>query len=207
MTEQILQPNQIHDTNDETTPTKKDDSIIKTFQYRLLPTEQQSEVFEHFCKGNRFIYNWGLAQVKEAFDKKEKFGSFFFVLCGKLKEFKKQEETRWLSTVHSQMLQESIKDLDRSLKEFFKRKKKNVLYGFPKWKNRFHNSSFRYNQHVRVEDNKVFLPKIGWVNFIKSRNIEGTIKQATVKKLGRNWYINICCNIPRSSPEIGRAHV
>ena len=49
----------------------------------------------------------------------------------------------------------------------------------------------RYPQHIRCENNRVWLPKIGWVKYRNSRAIPGTIKQAIVYKRGKRWHISI----------------
>ena len=38
---------------------------------------------------------------------------------------------------------------------------------------------------------RIFLPKIGWVNFRKSQEITGKPKNVTVSKSGRHWFVSI----------------
>ena len=59
------------------------------------------------------------------------------------------------------------------------------------------NDSFRYPQGVKVKKNYVWLPKIGWVKFRKSREIEGEIKQTTVIREGKYWYVCLACEIKK----------
>jgi len=44
-------------------------------------------------------------------------------------------------------------------------------------------------QHIRLEGNQIKLPKIGKVRFFKSKEIQGKMKNATLKKEADGWYI------------------
>lgn len=53
---------------------------------------------------------------------------------------------------------------------------------------------------MKVEDDKVYIPKIGWIKFYKSREIEGTIKETTILQEGNAWYVSFSCEIDIPSP-------
>ena len=113
-----------------------------------------------------------------------------------LPQLKLNEETKWLNNVHSQPLQQKLKELDLAVKQFFnkiKKKEKANLH----FKKKDQGDSFRYPQSIKCENNKAYLPKIGWVKYRASQEIEGTIKQATIKKEGDCWYICIVCTIDK----------
>ena len=46
----------------------------------------------------------------------------------------------------------------------------------------------------------MYLPKIGWVPFWKSRDIEGTIKNVTVSRHGDHWYVSFQVEIEIPDP-------
>lgn len=50
--------------------------------------------------------------------------------------------------------------------------------------------SFRYPQGVKIEGNQVYLPKIGWLRFRKSREITGKLKNTTVSRQGKHWFVS-----------------
>ena len=50
---------------------------------------------------------------------------------------------------------------------------------------------FRYPQALRIDGSGIYLPKIGWIGFRKSRDIEGRPKNACVTFDGLHWYISI----------------
>jgi putative transposase len=157
--------------------------IRKAFKFRLKPTAEHRQKLAQTAGCVRLVWNKGLAETKNTLERKEKY-SGYSGLCDKVKVWKSEENTQFLKRVHSQPLQQTLKDLDRALKDGFKKDK-----GFPKFKRKGRDKSFRYPQGVKVRGNLVFLPKVGWCKFQKSRDIEGTIKNTTVSFCAGHWYV------------------
>ena len=173
--------------------------IQKTFRYRLEPTGEQLQIFARFAGCCRFVFNLALAARKLAYEQAGKTLSFV-EQCRALTELKKAEGTAWLSEVHSQVLQQALKDLDAAYQHFFRRVKKGETPGFPRFKKKGVKDSFRYSQGIRVRDARVYLPKIGWVRFRNSRPVEGKIQQATIKRDGNSWFVCLACEIGIQDP-------
>jgi putative transposase len=130
-----------------------------------------------------------LALQKDALDKIQKIQSYNH-LAGCLVDWKRSEELSFLKTAPSQTLQQTLKALDRAMKDAFDKKQPGKR--FPVWKKKFKCSdSFRYPQGFKLEGNRVFLPKIGWVRFHKSREIQGTPRNMTVSRRGKHWFVSI----------------
>ena len=159
--------------------------VRKAFQFRLEPTADQRQAMAQAAGCVRLVWNKALADVKKSLDHGEKYTGYV-PMAAKLKELKKDEATSFLKLVHSQPLQQTLKDLDRAVRDGFKKAK-----GFPKFKKKIHDKSFRYPQGVKIEEDTIFLPKIGWVDFRKSREIEGQIKNTTVSFDCGHWYVSI----------------
>jgi len=168
--------------------------IQKTFSYRLKPSKNQSSLLAQFAGSARYIYNFGLALIKEALDNEQKVPQYVDI-ANMLPKLKEDPETEWLKKVHSQVLQQSLKNLENAFKHFFRRLRNKERPGFPRFKKKGDNDSFRYPQGTKCENSKVFLPKIGWVKYNNSRPIEGLIKQATIKREGQHWNIHIVCEV------------
>lgn len=158
--------------------------IRKAFKYKLKPNSAQNNLLYRFAGCSRFVWNRGLAIIKESLEQKQGYQNYN-VLAKKLTQWKKEEETLFLKEVHSQPLQQTLKDLDRACKDAFKK-----IKGFPKFKKKGFGDSFRYPQRVKTAGDKVFLPKIGWLKFQKSREMEGTIKNTSVSLRAGKWYIS-----------------
>ncbi|MBW4590334.1 transposase [Aetokthonos hydrillicola Thurmond2011] len=93
----------------------------------------------------------------------------------------------WYADIDSTVLQQNIKRLDKAYENFFNGS------GFPKFKNRSTFSSFTYTVGIKVQGNKIYLPKIGCMRFFNSRPIPSgfTIKAATIRKRQDGWYVSI----------------
>ncbi|MCB1108622.1 MAG: helix-turn-helix domain-containing protein, partial [Chlamydiia bacterium] len=103
--------------------------IRKAFRYRIKPTKEQKEKLVSFAGACRFVYNRGLANRKELYEKAKKSISYYEQNV-ELTQLKKQEDTSWLKDIHSQILQQSLQDLDKGFKRFFKEKDG----GYPRFK-------------------------------------------------------------------------
>ncbi|WP_211236397.1 RNA-guided endonuclease InsQ/TnpB family protein, partial [Desulfovibrio inopinatus] len=114
-----------------------------------------------------------------------------------LQTWKSDVETEWLKESPSQALQQVLKDLDRAIQNAFDKKSPKR---FPRFKKKGQHDSFRYPQGFKIDGSRIFLPKIGWLQFHKSREIEGTLKNATVSKRGKHWFVSIQCEIEMKAP-------
>lgn len=93
----------------------------------------------------------------------------------------------WYSTVDSTVLQENINRLDKAYEKFF------TGAGFPKFKNHSTFRSFTYKSGVKIDGNKIYLPKIGHVDFYNSRPIPDgfSVKSVTLRKKANGWFISV----------------
>ncbi|CAF2232950.1 unnamed protein product [Rotaria magnacalcarata] len=112
--------------------------------------------------------------------------------------WKSSEEDSFLSNCPSQVLQQKLKDLEKAFKDCFD--KKQPLKRIPRWRKKAIHNSFRYPQGFKISGIRIFLPKIGWVNFFNSRGIVGIAKNVTVSKTGNNWYISIQTELEIEQP-------
>jgi putative transposase len=167
----------------------------KAFKFQLKANQQQESKFYQFAGARRWIYNRGLDQRKKAWEQ-DKRKITVYDQNNELPRLKKEEDLKWLKDIHSQILQQALHDLDEAFLRFFQGA------GCPRFKCRGVKDSFRYPQGVRVNDNKVWLPKIGWVRFKKSREIEGSIKQTTIVLEGGKWYVSFSCEIEKEPPVV-----
>ena len=65
---------------------------------------------------------------------------------------------------------------------------------FPKFHKKFKSKdSFRYPQGFKIDEGNrvIYLPKIGWVKYRRSRFISGKAKNVTVSRQADGWYVSI----------------
>ena len=163
--------------------------LRQAFKFRLEPKSRERKLFAQFAGCCRLVWNKALAVQKELLKEGNKLLSFSD-LCKLLIEWKHTEETIFLGGVHSQPLQQTVKNLDRAIKEAFN---KTNPKQFPRFKKKGQRDSFRYPQGFKIDEpnTRVYLPKIGWVRYRNSQPIIGTPKNVTVSKRGDHWYVSI----------------
>ena len=173
----------------------------KAYKFRLCPNKEQRILINKSVGCARYIYNHFLAKAKEnEYQTYTKYSK-------QLTQLKK--ELKWLKEPDKFSLQNALKDLDRAFKNFFKGK-----YGFPKFKSKKNpKNSYRTNKFTRksgttnieIKDNKIKLPKLGWIKFRKSKEVKGEIINVTVTRTNTDkYFISIAVKeeIEESEPEL-----
>ena len=168
---------------------------MQAYKFRLRPKAKQANLMLSFAGCCRFVWNKALALEKETYQAEGK-RLGFYNLCKALRDWKKEEETSFLAGAHSQILQFVLKDLDQAYKNFFEKRA-----NFPQFKKKGAHNTFRYPQGFKLDEgnSRVYLPKIGWVRYRKSRAIEGTLKQVAVSLSAGEWCVSILTE--REAPE------
>jgi len=134
----------------------------------------------------RFVYDRFLEIRSEAWEIEKKSISYNKT-SSMLTDLKKNPDLVWLKSVDSMALQESLKDLDRAFQNFFK---KRAHYPSKKFKRNPYQSYRTRNQSksIRVEGNRIRLPKVGMVKIKFSRDIEGKVLNATISRNATGKY-------------------
>lgn len=161
--------------------------MIKTYKYKLNPNNSQLKIFEEWINTCRLIYNLTLEQKDYAYSSK-KYNVSKYESYNQLPELK--NEFTFIKNVYSDVLQEVIDRVYKSYDKFYKGG------GFPKYKKKGLYNSFTFKRGIFIINNKVKLPKIGLVKFFNSRDINGTIKTATISKELKGWFISITFDTP-----------
>ena len=160
----------------------------KTFKYRLFPSRAQTmhmnETLALLCE----LYNAGLQERRDAYRLEWK-SIRYIEQANQLPEIK--EIRPELKEIHSQVLQDVLRRLDKAFQNFFRRvKERNGKAGFPRFRSRLRYDSFTYAQSgFTLKDEKLCLSKIGNVKIKLHRPIEGKIKTLTITRSATGkWY-------------------
>ena len=169
--------------------------LYKAFKFELIPNGEQIRRFKQFCGCSRFVFNRALAHQNEQYQKDNNAKFSYYKLTSLLPEWKK--ELPWLKDCNAQVLQLSLKDLESAFKNFFAKRS-----DFPKFKHKGEKDSFRFPQGCKLEqhNNRIYLPKIGWVRYRNSRNVVGQIKNVTVSQKCGKWYVSIQTEFEMETP-------
>jgi putative transposase len=159
--------------------------IRKAYKYRLKACTEVLKLSAQTAGCCRLVWNRALALQKHRLDQKLKILTHA-ELCKELTLWKQQPELLFLNEVPSQPLQQVLKDLRRAIYEALCKKK-----GFPHFKKKFRDDAFRYPQGCKLEGNRIFFPKMGWISFFHSINPKGTIKNVTLSRKGKHWFASL----------------
>jgi putative transposase len=162
--------------------------IRKAIRFRLKTNLDTETRLSNFCGSARFLWNKSLAMNLERLEKGH--GILWYnEMAFWLKLWKQSDEYAFLKECPSQVLQQKLMDQERSFRDCFDRTQ--PMKRLPVFKKRGVSDSIRYPQGFRVDNRRIFLPKIGWVGFYKSREIEGRIKNITIRRKAGNWYASL----------------
>ena len=161
---------------------------------RLTPTDVQVTYFKKGCGVARFAWNWGLNRWNELYKSGEKPNAL------KLKkEFNaiKKKEYPWTFEVTKYASQQPFIFLGKAFSNFFKDRKKpknKRRFGYPKFKKKGKSFDSFYigGDQLKVQDNKVKIPNLGWVEMTEILRFEGKIQSATISRQADKWFISFC---------------
>ncbi|WP_139412337.1 RNA-guided endonuclease InsQ/TnpB family protein [Bartonella mastomydis] len=160
--------------------------LRKAFKFEILPNGEQISKIKKFCGCARVVYNRALAWQNEQYKQDNDFKFRYTQIANLLPQWK--QELHWLTECHSQVLQQSLKDLESAFKNFFQKRA-----DFPKFKKKGVKESIRFPQGFKVEqdNNRLYLPKIGWIRYRNSRVITGKVKNITVSQKCGHFFVSI----------------
>jgi putative transposase len=162
---------------------------MKAFKFKIKrPNKVIVQRFEQTLSLSRELYNAGLQERREAW-RLNRLTLSYVDQANQLSEIKTIRDD--LETVHSQVLQDVLKRLDRTFKAFFARFKKGEgKFGFPRFKGQNRFDSFCFPQSgFKLTGDKLKLSKIGSMRIRLSREIVGKIKTCTIKREADGWYV------------------
>ena len=162
---------------------------IISYKFRLYPTKEQEKYFAQCFGNSRFLWNKMLEDSEKYYKETGKFLN--------IKSYVKYK--RWFfDGTDSTLYNNVLRYFRQSYKNFFE-----SGFGKPKFKSkRVHKDSYTSNNidnGIRIQGNKIRLPKVGWIKIKVHRKIEGTIKNATISKdnIG-NYYISLICETSKN---------
>jgi putative transposase len=146
----------------------------------------------------RELYNAALSERREAW-KLERKSISYLDQQNVLPEIKAIRED--VAEIHSQVLQDVLRRLDKGFKAFFSRIKKGVKAGFPRFKGKNRYDSFTFAQSgFALKENKLQLSKLGLFKIKWHREIVGKIKTLTITRSATGkWF---ACFSVETSEEI-----
>ena len=158
----------------------------QAFKFEIMPNGEQIRRINQFCGCSRFVFNHALAWQDAQYTQDNSIKFSYTKIANLLPQWK--NTFPWLKDCSAQVLQQSLKDLEKAFSSFFQKRA-----DFPKFKKKGAKDSFRFPQDCKLEqhNSRLYLPKIGWVRYRNSRNVVGEIKNVTVSKKCGRFYVSI----------------
>lgn len=190
----------------------------QAFKFELRTNQQTATVFRQFAGCKRYVYNCSLALNEKMYKLVGKKHTRFQL--DKLLPIWKKEQS-WLADAPSHVLQQALIDLESAYQKFFDavkaghrvapkdkklrkilQKRKVPLAYPPTFKKKGKHESFRYPDGFKVDAKfgRVWLPKLGWIRYRKSRVVVGTPKNLTISESCGRWFVSITAEQEIESP-------
>jgi putative transposase len=181
--------------------------MLLTFKYRIYPSKAQKTALCQTLALCCELYNAALQERRDAWK-----------ICKKSVTYKEQanqlseiKECRTeFGMIHSQVLQDTLKRLDKAFDGFFRRVKTGDKAGFPRFRAPSRYDSFTFPQSgFAIASGKLKLSKIGKVKIKLHREMEGKIKTCTIRRSSTGkWFacLAVECEaqpLPASKESIG----
>ncbi|MDE0562396.1 IS200/IS605 family element RNA-guided endonuclease TnpB [Exiguobacterium sp. B2(2022)] len=160
----------------------------KGYKFRIYPTKEQEILIAKTIGCSRFVFNHFLAKWDESYrltGKGLSYGS-----CSKEIPLLKQE-FEWLKEVDSTSVQTSVRHLADAFDRFFKKQNERPRFKSKRNPVQSYKTNIQGNSQlpeVSIVGHRLKLPKLKWVRFAKSRQVEGRILSATIRRTASGKY-------------------
>src|SRR5215472_8894678 len=173
-------------------------SVRKTYKYKLLPTPEQERTLATVVWRCRELYNTGLQERKAAWEQCRVTVSFA-MQSAQLPAIK--EVRTEYRDINAQVSQDVLHRLDKAFAAFFRRLQAGARPGYPRFQGRDRYTSFTYPQvgehgghgGAVVDGGMLSLSKIGRIRLRLHRPLAGTPKTVTISREADGWYACISC--------------
>lgn len=179
--------------------------IYRGFTFKLIMDEAKRADLERLAGVNRLVYNLALEQKRDWWRQYQNTTGNnlnWVSQCKELTDLRSQFDFIKDGCVTSQ--QNEIKNLETAFKKMW-----NNGGGFPKFRkkglgDRFYARGINVKiEPINAKYSRVRLPKIGWLKFRRTRDIEGKIFEATVTRIATGWQISFGCKIDCDPVDVG----
>ena len=177
----------------------------RAYKFRIYPNKHQEVRLNRTLDTCRHLYNDSLAERKRQAELNRLSFEFHVFPWGKPEWISYEDQSNEMASlktpeqkeVYSQVLQNVLKRLDRSFKNFFNG------FGYPRFQGRGRYNTFTYPQSgFEIKDGKLTLSKIGSIKIVQHREIEGKIKTCTIRRDIDQWYVIFTVEIDQDIPKV-----
>ena len=169
--------------------------VHKGFRFRIYPTAEQVARITAWEGALRFLWNLALEQRLLGLSRTDKRYPTAFDQQREVTDLR--AELPWLADVPSNVCSQLLVELDKAWQRCFKR-----IARAPRWKRKGCGFLGLTEPHPNVWRLDVGLrfPKLGSIEIVLHRPLEGTPKNCTIKRDGDQWFASIMCEVEVAEP-------
>lgn len=180
--------------------------VNQAFRFELKPNQEQKKRLAQHAGTARFAYNWGLAERIKLWEQEQR-GTNAIAQHKQLNALK-ITQFPWMYEVSKCAPQEALRDLDRAFRHFFAGLKAGQKAGFPRFKKKGFQDSFRLTGSIHVLSQAIQLPRLGSLRLKEStEQFEGKILSATVRREADRWFVALAVEAERPDPDLAQGAV
>jgi putative transposase len=162
----------------------------KMMQYRLYPTDAQTEALDEQLGEACRLYNAALQERRDAYQR----GGVSLNYYDQANQLKDIRSAGALGLANFSASQDILRRVDKTFKAFFRRVKAGAARpGYPRFKSRRRFDSYtfpRWGDGCRLTDaGRLYLQGVGHLKVKWHRPLEGTVKTVTVKRQAGKWFV------------------
>lgn len=167
----------------------------RAFKFRLFPNVNQTRELDIAVETHRRLYNACLDQRKTTYETEKRSVSY-------------PEQCRWFTSqrtinpyfgrINVTSAQGTMHRLDRAFGAFFRRCKSGGKPGYPRFRGRDCYDSIMfpaYGDGIRLNGNRLRVQHVGVIRCKVHREVEGTVKTATLKREADKWFVILSCDL------------
>ncbi len=184
--------------------------VRKAYRYELDPNNLQRSSLLRHAGVARFAFNWGLDQRIKLYKNNQGNDRFTDPMKQhKLLTSLKKTQFPWMYECSKCAPQEALRNLGRAFKNFYRGLKEGKKIGFPRFKSKGVNDSFRLYGTISFEGRQIQLPRIGKIRIKEKRKqyYKGRILSVTVRRRANRWFVSVAVEetIKDTKPIVGSA--
>ena len=172
--------------------------MLKAYKYRMYPNREQRDNLARAFGCARWAYNWALTRRNETYAQTGKTLSTYDL---NIEMTSVKKEHPFLVEVSDWVLKEAIANVGDAFKRFFE-----GVCRYPRFKSKRDGRQSATYRRMKVSGNRVKLAKVGFVKFVKHREMVGDVKRITVScdACGDYWVSFLCEDGVQESPKVQR---
>jgi putative transposase len=164
--------------------------MLISHKTKIYPNNKQKTMLNKTVGVNRYAYNYALNlwnnQYRDYINEKISTKPNKLSIKKQVNQLK-YKDFPFCKEVSKFAVESAILDLAKAFDNFYKK-----VGNHPKFHKKGINDSFRicFSGSIKVKDNKILIPRIGYVKLAENIRFKGIIKEATFLKQANNWFVS-----------------